>query len=170
VFDATIPYDRAFFEALDRVIQREPWMTRDKAMIDIVKSIGIEKDKPFEPDEPTQVLLDQAAAEAHAWLDAKYEALFSSAFYEGTQWGLPASLEMIGEQQAFFAEPNSYLVDDRAVTYSMAFFCHKHTGVGSFYLNGDQRQGRERAPRLEHLPADRPGRDAGQPILVGDSL
>jgi hypothetical protein len=47
VFDATIPYDSAFFEALDRVIQREPWLTRDKAMVDTVKAIGIEKDKPL---------------------------------------------------------------------------------------------------------------------------
>jgi hypothetical protein len=134
VFDATIPYDHTFFEALDRVIQREPWLTRDKAMIDIVKSIGIEKDTPFEPDDTTQKLLDEAAVDSHSWLDAKYEALFSTAFYEGTQWALPTSLAMIGQQQALFADPNSYPVDDRGVTYSMAFFCPKHTGVGSFYL------------------------------------
>lgn len=29
VFDATIPYDRRFFASLDRMIQREPWLTRD---------------------------------------------------------------------------------------------------------------------------------------------
>src|SRR5690349_13533325 len=40
VFDATIPYDRRFFGSLDRMVQREPWLTRDKAMIDILKSIG----------------------------------------------------------------------------------------------------------------------------------
>lgn len=31
VFDATIPYDRRFFQSLDRVIQREPWLARDRA-------------------------------------------------------------------------------------------------------------------------------------------
>jgi hypothetical protein len=30
VFDATIPYDRRFFFSLDRMIQREPWLTRDR--------------------------------------------------------------------------------------------------------------------------------------------
>jgi hypothetical protein len=47
---------------------------------------------------------------------------------------MPTSLAMIGQQQTLFADPGSYLVDDRGVTYSMAFFCPKHTGVGSFYL------------------------------------
>jgi hypothetical protein len=42
-FDATIPYDATFFELLDRFVQTEPWLTRDKAMIDSLKTIGIEK-------------------------------------------------------------------------------------------------------------------------------
>ena len=54
VFDSTIPYDLRFFEALDRFVQREPWLERDKAMIDQLKSIGIEKGKPFNPDAKTQ--------------------------------------------------------------------------------------------------------------------
>src|SRR5580704_13848712 len=54
VYDSTIPYDLKFFQSLDRFVQREPWLVRDKAMIDQLKSIGIEKGKPFEPDEVTQ--------------------------------------------------------------------------------------------------------------------
>ena len=38
LFDATIPYDATFFEALDRRVQAEPWLTRDKAMIDTLKT------------------------------------------------------------------------------------------------------------------------------------
>jgi hypothetical protein len=29
LFDSTIPYDLRFFEALDRFVQREPWLDRD---------------------------------------------------------------------------------------------------------------------------------------------
>jgi len=54
VFDNTIPYDLRFFQSLNRFVQREPWMERDKAMIDQLKSIGIEKGKPFNPDPKTQ--------------------------------------------------------------------------------------------------------------------
>ena len=57
VFDSTIPYDLSFFESLDRIVQREPWLERDKAMIDQLKSIGIEKGKSFNPDrEPRKSL------------------------------------------------------------------------------------------------------------------
>ena len=50
MFDSTIPYDLRFFETLDRFVQREPWIERDKVMIDQLKTIGIEKGKPFNPD------------------------------------------------------------------------------------------------------------------------
>ena len=50
VYDATIPYDVRFFQSLDRVVQIEPWLARDRVMIDMLKSIGIEKGKPFNPD------------------------------------------------------------------------------------------------------------------------
>ena len=60
-FDATIPYDATFFELLDRFVQAEPWLTRDKVMIDTLKTIGIEKGKPFKPDAKTKSILDNAA-------------------------------------------------------------------------------------------------------------
>jgi hypothetical protein len=49
VFEANIPYDARFFDALNRMVQSEPWLTRDKAMIDPLRAIGIEKGKPFTP-------------------------------------------------------------------------------------------------------------------------
>ena len=49
LFDATIPYDARFFDALNSIVQTEPWLVRDRAMIDKLKSIGIEKGKPSPP-------------------------------------------------------------------------------------------------------------------------
>ena len=34
VFDSTIPYDLRFFQSLDRFVQHEPWLERDKVMIE----------------------------------------------------------------------------------------------------------------------------------------
>ena len=90
VFDSTIPYDLRFFQTLDRFVQREPWLARDKAMIDQLKTIGIEKGKPFNPDANTQKIFNAAAREAHAWLDLKYEGDFTPPFNEGSHWALPA--------------------------------------------------------------------------------
>ena len=48
VFDSTIRYDASFFQNLDRIVQDEPWIPRDPAIIDQLKSIGIEKGKPLQ--------------------------------------------------------------------------------------------------------------------------
>jgi len=133
VYDSTIPYDLRFFQSLDRFVQQEPWLTRDKAMIDQLKSIGIEKGKPFRPDEATQRVLNAAAGEAHAWLELKYETMFSP-YYEGRRWTFPILPEVIDGLQTQFANPESYPVDGRGVTYTMAFFSTKHSGIGQFYL------------------------------------
>src|SRR5262249_35505820 len=73
-FDSTIRYDASFFEHLDRIVQSEPWLQRDRAMIDQLRSLGIEKGKPFRPDDATREQLTSAAQEAGAWLEQKYAA------------------------------------------------------------------------------------------------
>ena len=39
VFDANIPYDVRFFESLARMVESEPWLERDRVMIDSLKTI-----------------------------------------------------------------------------------------------------------------------------------
>ncbi|HEX7159091.1 MAG TPA: DUF1254 domain-containing protein, partial [Edaphobacter sp.] len=134
VYDANITYDLRFFDSLNGIVQAEPWLERDKAMIDQLKSIGIEKGKPFKPDAKTQNLLSDAASEAHAWLVARYEESLSSPYYEGGHWALPGSLELLEGQATFFAKPDVYPVDARGVTFSYAYFTPKHLGAGSSYL------------------------------------
>ncbi len=134
MFDSTIPYDLRFFQALDRFVQREPWLERDKAMIDQLKTIGIEKGKPFNPDANARKILNDAAREAHAWLDLKYESLFTTPFSEGTHWQLPAMPGVSEGMMTNFADPNAYPVDGRGVAYSMAYFSAKHLGAGQYYL------------------------------------
>jgi hypothetical protein len=134
VFDATIPYDLRYFQSLSRFVQSEPWLTRDKAMIDQLKSIGIEKGKPFKPDAKTQDILNAAAQEARAWLDIGYEATYLPPFYEGSHWALPVLPEVVKGQSTSYAKPDIYPVDGRGVTYSMGFIGIKHLGAGQYYL------------------------------------
>ncbi len=107
VYDSTIPYDLRFFESLNRIVQSEPWLERDKAMIDQLALIGIVKGQPFNPDAKAQAVLIDAAREAHQWLVARYESSFSSPFYEGGHWALPGSRELFEGQSTFFAKPGS---------------------------------------------------------------
>ncbi|RVI64097.1 DUF1254 domain-containing protein [Sinorhizobium meliloti] len=134
LFDSTIPYDLRFFEALDRFVQREPWLDRDRVMIDELKTVGIEKGKPFKPDEMTKQILNDASREAQAWLDHKYQNMFTPTFNEGTRWGLITSRPVLEGMTSNFADPNAYPVEGRGVTYSYAYFSPKHMGEGQFYL------------------------------------
>jgi hypothetical protein len=135
VFDATIPYDMRYFESLNRIVQIEPWLTRDKAMIDQLKSIGIEKGKPFNSDAKMPDVLKAAVLEAHAWLADQYEhSYFPPPYYEGGHWYVPVSHDVIEGLQTFYANPDKYTVDGRAVAYTVGFFSAKHFGAGQFYL------------------------------------
>jgi hypothetical protein len=135
VYDSTIPYDLRFFESLNEIVQAEPWLERDKAMIDQLAAIGIEKGKAFDPDARTKDVLDDAAREAHVWLEARYQASLSmQPFYEGGHWARPGSRELFEGQATFFAKPDVYPVDVRGVTFSYGYFTPKHAGAGSSYL------------------------------------
>jgi hypothetical protein len=134
VFDATIPYDLRFFQSLDRFVQREPWLTRDKAMIDQLRSIGIERGKTFNPDAKTQTILTTAAGEAHALLESRYENAFKPPYFDNSRWALPAPPDYIKAATDGYTDPGSYPVDSRGLVFSFAFFTAKHLGEGQFYL------------------------------------
>ena len=57
-------------------------------MIDQLKSIGIEKGKPFNPDAKTTATLDIAAQDAKEWLAARYDAGFPP-FWDGQSVDVP---------------------------------------------------------------------------------
>lgn len=159
-YEANIPFDRRYFHSLARMVEYEPWLTRDKSMIDPLRSLGIAKGQPFQPDAATEALLDEAAAEAEAWIDAKREQMFDPPFYTGTRWAVPADHKLIDGNATFFADPDSYPTDARAVTYSMGYFSAKHLGSGQFYLmavrdrEGDPLDGG--ATYRLHVPPDPP--------------
>jgi hypothetical protein len=134
MFDSTIPHDMRFFQTLDRFVQREPWLERDKVMIDQLKTIGIEKGKPFNPDAAIQKILNDAAREAHDWMDLKYQGHFAMPYNEGSHWALPAESDVLEGLQTNFAKADAYPVDGRGVGYSMGYFSAKHLGTGQFYL------------------------------------
>jgi hypothetical protein len=134
LYDNTIPYDVRFFETLHRFIQREPWLQRDRVMIDVLASIGLEQGQPFNPDAEMRRLLNEAAAEARAWLDNRFESQFSPSYYATSHWAVPVGADVIEGMSTGFAEPSSYPIDGRGVLYSMAYFSAKHLGAGQFYL------------------------------------
>jgi hypothetical protein len=45
-------------------------------MINLLRSIGIQRGTPFAPNPELEGLLTAAAADAHTWIDAEYEKVF----------------------------------------------------------------------------------------------
>lgn len=132
-FDSTIRYDASFFTSLDRIVQNEPWLARDRAMIDVLRTLGIEKGRPFAPDAATKAALEAGIREAQAWLEARYASGLPT-FYRDSQWKSLASPEMIAAVQKDFNDPDRYPVDARGMTYTYAFVGIKRLGTGQFYL------------------------------------
>ncbi len=133
LFDSTIKWNSSFFENLNRVVQEEPWIVRDRVMIDELKTLGIEKGKPFAPDQHTQSLLTKGIREAEALLEAKYDAGLPPFFTATSRWTYPAYPDLIKAAQADYNEPDAYPVDHRGVAYSYAYIGIKRLGAGQFY-------------------------------------
>ncbi|WP_457583536.1 DUF1254 domain-containing protein [Ensifer canadensis] len=133
LFDSTIRYDVSFFQSLDRIVQSEPWLARDRAMIDQLRSLGIEKGKSFRPEAATTLALAAGIEEAREWLELKYDTGLKP-FYDKGLWNFPADPEFVKAAQASYDEPDAYPVDIRGVTYSYAYVGIKRLGAGQFYL------------------------------------
>jgi len=85
------PGDYSFWELLDKVIQEEPSEGSDPTTLGLIASIGIEKGKPFNPDERMKNILTDAAnigavtARAIAFKIRDKDAFF----YPDSSWRLP---------------------------------------------------------------------------------
>jgi hypothetical protein len=133
LYDSTIFYDLRFFQSLDRIVQTEPWQTRDKAMIDQLKSIGIEKGKAFNPDAGATAILNGAAVDARGVLDRMYDAGFPP-FFTSSRWAVPAFPALVQAGSSGYAETDMYPVDARALTYSIGYIGIKRLGTAQTYL------------------------------------
>jgi hypothetical protein len=132
-YDSTIRYDASYFVNLNRVVQSEPWIERDRTMIDQLRSIGIEKGKPFAPDAARQQVLTAAIAEAKDILEKRYDAGFPP-FFPNSHWMYPTLQEAIEGQGTTYADRDKYAIDARALLYTYGYISIKRPGTAQFYL------------------------------------
>ena len=85
------PGDYTFWQMLNQVIQEEPSQGSDPTTLGLFASIGIEKGKPFEPDERMKKILEDAAKIGAATARAvAYRIRDKDAFvYPDSNWRLP---------------------------------------------------------------------------------
>jgi len=159
-------YDETFFQDIDYLIQNNPIRTQDKAMVSLLKQLGIEKGKPFTPNEEQNKAMNEGLKMAYDYM----QHLFSTpgkAIIEGWPgknnwyfWNFEK-----GQPQAGFPyeTENEILIDGRAGVYFYVTYLPKYLGGGTFYItgirdsNGDKYTG-EDTYKL-NVPADTPAKD-----------
>ena len=161
----TLPvYDMTYFNDLNTVIQREVVLDRDKAMMGLLASIGIEKGKTFEPDEATQEALLKGLDCAYAAMQEHFVTKAVVPYWQGSQWQVWSFPEGQAESGFPFETDQMVLVDDRAGgAYFWITYMPKRLGGGTFYLTGlDDSDGNPLngtdTYRL-NVPADTPAKD-----------
>jgi hypothetical protein len=102
-------------------------------MIDQLKSLGIEKGRPFSPDQQIAKLLDGAAQEAGALLEDMYDTGWPT-FYENAQWRPAGPSEVVRMQATAYADTDTYPIDLRGMVYTYGYVGIKRLGVGQMYL------------------------------------
>jgi hypothetical protein len=102
-------------------------------MIDPLKTLGIEKGKPFGPNAGTKAALEEGIREAQAWMEAKYDAGLPP-YWDGSRWTYVGYPNLIKAAQAGYTDPDEYPTDARGVTYSYAYVGIKRLGAGQFYV------------------------------------
>jgi len=160
LFDGIVRFDESFYASLAQMINEEPVLARDRAMMGLLLPLGIEKGKEFKLAAATERTLAQSARDAHAWL-MNGLLTFITAFWPDSSWSFPAA--PVGAETAFsFERPNYLDVDARGLTYFLAYAPPKKLGTATFYL-GTYRDAKGNLLRGEesyklHVPPNVPAR------------
>lgn len=134
----TLPvYDMTYFTDLNTVIQREPVLERDKAMMAQLVTLGIEKGKPFDPDEETQKALLEGLQKAYDWMQLYFVNRSTTPWWENRQWQVWQFAEGQPEAGFPYVTEDRILIDERAGgSYFWITYLPKVLGGGTFYLTG----------------------------------
>lgn len=132
IWDALPRFDEGFYASLARILSEEPIKPRDTGMTYMLRSLGIEKGKKFQPDGATSASLRAAAQEVHAWFMDRL-VTFGDPFWPGGKWDV--AVPPIAPQSNFTWEADGILdVDARGIAYYSFFAPPKKLGAGQFYL------------------------------------
>lgn len=130
------PRGLAYWESVNDLIQREPVEERDRFFLAMLRDLGIEKGKPFKPDDRQKKLLEDAAllGEEIAKLIV-YEKRFIGNYYRPDarwQYALVVDPDQREDNHDQLDERTDWFYEAIASSYAMIT---KTPGVGSIYLS-----------------------------------
>lgn len=128
------PHGMAYWETLNKVVQSEPVMDRDRLILAQLRFLGIEKGKPFKPDARQKKILEEAAIVGEAMAKANTtDKRVEPPFWPDTNW--KHALVVSVDQRM----PNYDQLDERAAWFYEATGVSKGMltqtpGVGQRYI------------------------------------
>lgn len=142
-YDCLPYYNETFFQDVNDVVQNNPIREQDKVMVSLLKDLGIEKGKPFNPTDKQMKAMREGLLLAYAHMQKRFvtDGDTISPLWRDEN-GKPLSQWAIwnfGDQpyKGFtFEEEHEVLVDGRASSYFYVTYLPKKLGGGTFYLTG----------------------------------
>src|SRR5262249_52615035 len=131
VWDGIPRMDESFYAVLAKTVNEEPVIPRDLAVMNMLRSLGIEKGKEFKPDAATNAIFKGAIAEAKAFFQNLERASFTP-YWDDAKWGLP---DTAGIKTEF-----TYLTTDM-LDYDLR-------GVGGFFFWAPPKKSDASAPTI----------------------
>jgi hypothetical protein len=133
---ARAPRGMAYWETLAHLVNAEPVHERDRMMMAMLRPLGIEKGKPFNPDARQKKILTEATLVGEAMAKANdfdKRQMELSHYADGSRWDVALCLN-VSQEAKFYTQ-----LDERAAwTYeascTSAGMVTKTPGVGSVYL------------------------------------
>jgi len=130
------PRGLVYWERVAEILDREPVQERDRIMMAMLRPLGIEKGKPFKPDERQKRILTEAALVGEAMAKANdfdKRQMELSHYKDGVQWHLSLCLDPSQEAE-FYTQ-----LDERAAWFYEAAttskgMVTKTPGLGQVYL------------------------------------
>lgn len=128
------PYDLRYFEQLHEALDGEPVRPRDKAMMGMLTTLGIEAGKPFSPPEKYRAAMERGIVDAYFYMQQQFFTVQSrNLFYPDRHW----SFYLLSDrnESTTFELPEALLYTERAALFH----------PGTFYP--------PKVPRLENIDA-----------------
>ncbi|MBO3273821.1 DUF1254 domain-containing protein [Pseudomonas sp. Milli4] len=118
-YSSLLPQDERYFQLLHDTITYEPVRPQDRHMLGLLASLGIERGKPYQPDEKTRKAMRQAVVDAWYYLQERFDHLPRDKYYWTDRQYVPLLLPDANRSFSF-EYPDRVDVDGRALAF---FWC-----------------------------------------------